>query len=95
MSELTGQPETNRALADEVIDTATPAEHASLIVARANLSTTDMARQLGEAIDWARESLEPWTETFARAYRGAITASRRGARRYAGYVAYGSERAAR
>ena len=72
VNELIGQPETNRALADEIIDTAAPAEHASLILARANLFTTDTVSQLGEAIDWARESLEPWTETFARAYRGTI-----------------------
>jgi hypothetical protein len=73
VNELTGQPEMNRSLADEVIETAPPAEHASLIVARANLSTTDTVSQLGEAIDWARESLDPWTETFARAYRGGLT----------------------
>ena len=38
MNELSGQQEPNRALADEVIETATPAEHASLILARANLT---------------------------------------------------------
>jgi predicted ATPase len=75
VNELSGQPEVNRALADEVIQTAPPAEHASLILARANLYTSEseMVSQLSEAIDWARESLDPWTETFVHAYRGRIT----------------------
>jgi tetratricopeptide (TPR) repeat protein len=73
VNELTGFPETNPALADEVIETATPGEHASLILARANLSTSDRMSRLGEAIDWARESLDPWTEKFAHAYRGGLT----------------------
>jgi DNA-binding winged helix-turn-helix (wHTH) protein len=73
MNELRGQQELNPELADEVIETASPAEHASLILARANLTTTNMARQLAEAIDWSREALDPWTECFARAYRAVLT----------------------
>jgi DNA-binding winged helix-turn-helix (wHTH) protein/tetratricopeptide (TPR) repeat protein len=68
-----GQAEADAALADEVIATAEPSEHAQLVLERANLYTSARVRQLGEAIDWAFEAIDPWTEAYARADRGFAT----------------------
>ncbi len=71
---LLGQAEADALLADEVIATAEPAEHARLVLERANLGTSASVRQLSEAIDWAFEALDPWTEAYARVHRGLSTA---------------------
>jgi DNA-binding winged helix-turn-helix (wHTH) protein len=68
-----GQAEVDAALADEVIATAGPSEHAQLVLERANLYTSERIRHLGDAIDWAFEALDPWTEAYARVCRGLMT----------------------
>jgi DNA-binding winged helix-turn-helix (wHTH) protein len=70
---MLGQPETEPALADEVITTAEPAERAQLVLERANLCTSAVLCQLGEALEWASAALDPWTEAYAHAYRGLLT----------------------
>jgi DNA-binding winged helix-turn-helix (wHTH) protein len=68
-----GQAEADAALADEVIATATPSAHAQLVLERANLTTSGCLHHLGEAIDWAFEALDPWTEAYGRVWRGLMT----------------------
>jgi DNA-binding winged helix-turn-helix (wHTH) protein len=70
---LLGQAETDPGLADEVIGTAEPSERAQLVLERANLRTSAVIPLLGEAIDWASQALDPWTEAYARAHRGLLT----------------------
>jgi predicted ATPase/DNA-binding winged helix-turn-helix (wHTH) protein len=73
---LSGRAEANAALADEVIATAGPAEHAQLVLERANLCTSARIDHLGEAIDWAFEGLDSWTEVYARVCRGLMNGFR-------------------
>jgi hypothetical protein len=68
-----GQAEVDAVLADEVIATASPSEHAQLVLERANLYTSDRLHHLEDAIDWAFEALDPWTEAYARVCRGLMT----------------------
>ena len=70
---LLGHPESNAALCAELIESATGAERARLLLERANLVADSVNEGLAQAIDCALEAGDPCTEVAARMRRGHRT----------------------